>query len=327
MAWASRKGIEALFSNDDFNALVLRGQFRLVVGMDAVTDTAALEALSELEAENSGLNVSVFVHDRPWLFHPKLWWFLRPDGTITTVIGSGNLTAWGLRSNWEASSVAQLTGDDATRLREQLGEFLDEHQRYLRSSDDEEALRLAADNSGTERSIRRRIGAVRNRRPAGDPAAGNWLITELSKSRKNSAGDSMFSQASFPQAIFENFFGYTEGGMDLQLFSVDDDGHLGPIENTRGRYKPKSVNFYFELGAARGLAYPAEGHPVALFHRAETGEFTYMLLLPGTPGFESARSLLPPPNGNRKRRALLARADVERAWPTSPLLTAHSPTE
>lgn len=328
MAWASRRGLESLFGNTSFSEFVSAHPFRLVIGVDAVTDTAALNTLAELRAAHPGLSASVFVHDKSWLFHPKLVWFIRADGSVAIVAGSGNLTSWGLRSSWEATVLTTLVDEEAASTISTLARFIGDHQEYLLDPDDQRVRDRAARNSGTENSIRHARSLV----PSPAPEVGEqtqetlWLVTELRKSRKNARGESMFSQASFSRQEFDDFFGYVEGGMDIQLFEVEADGGVGALESRRGRYKPASVNYYFELGAARGLPYPSTGSPVAVFCRLESGEFLYTLVLPGAPGTGELDALLSSEaQGGGKRHAIVTRAQIEAAWPGCPIFVAVEP--
>src|SRR5262245_32724540 len=91
-SYARSNGVELLLRDPAFDDFLSRGQFELVVGVDCVTDTAALDRLALIERELPNLSVKVFLHDRArTTFHPKLCWFRRAGGGVT-VIGSGNLT-------------------------------------------------------------------------------------------------------------------------------------------------------------------------------------------------------------------------------------------
>jgi YaaC-like Protein len=99
--FATRDGVQLLFGNREFRQfLEATDGFELVVGIDAITNIAALDKISALATQ--GLRARAFWHQRqPLLFHPKVSWFRRVRG-MTLVVGSGNLTPGGLRSNWEA---------------------------------------------------------------------------------------------------------------------------------------------------------------------------------------------------------------------------------
>src|SRR6266498_3106816 len=91
-AFVSEHGIEALLEDPAFRQFLDRGgQASLVVGIDAVTDPAALRALVRLTEERAAVEVRVFHNDSRGLFHPKICHFTRTDGTQSVVVGSGNL--------------------------------------------------------------------------------------------------------------------------------------------------------------------------------------------------------------------------------------------
>lgn len=97
VAWARFRGIRRI--SDDLDALRSRGgAARLVVGIDEgiATRPGLLLALRHFS--------EVFVlHDRPGVtFHPKLY-LAEGDEAAALLVGSGNLTAGGLFSNYEAA--------------------------------------------------------------------------------------------------------------------------------------------------------------------------------------------------------------------------------
>jgi hypothetical protein len=97
VAWARFRGVRRI--SDELGALRGRsGTSRLIVGIDEGIATrpgliVALRYFSEVYV----------LHDRPGLtFHPKLY-LAEGKGSAALLVGSGNLTAGGLFSNYEAS--------------------------------------------------------------------------------------------------------------------------------------------------------------------------------------------------------------------------------
>ena len=104
-AFVSRDGVQMLMENADFETMIERGPYTLVVGTDHITNEAALTKLSELKNAHNNLTVFAFLHEHNnSIFHPKYSWFRNENGG-TLVIGSGNLTVNGLRRNQEAFSI------------------------------------------------------------------------------------------------------------------------------------------------------------------------------------------------------------------------------
>src|ERR1700736_5180570 len=98
-AFVSVDGIKLLFANRAFARFSQRHPFEVVVGVDRITNVAALCALEELTNQLPNLSVEVFLHNRSGaVFHPKLCWFRTNEGG-NLITGSGNLTAGGLRDN------------------------------------------------------------------------------------------------------------------------------------------------------------------------------------------------------------------------------------
>ena len=92
-AFMSAGGVRMFLKDTSFGEFVGRGQFDLVVGVDAITDGKAIDELSAVTANFPGLGARVLVPTHPRsIFHPKFAWFDRGDGGLL-LTGSGNLTA------------------------------------------------------------------------------------------------------------------------------------------------------------------------------------------------------------------------------------------
>jgi HKD family nuclease len=119
-AWASASGVQLLIEDEAFVDLATTGPFRLVIGVDAITDAKALDELSRAEKRFKGLEVRAFLHNEPnVLFHPKCCWFRR-GAEVRLIVGSGNLTLGGLRGNWEAFAEDTLKGTTAVAFQEAI---------------------------------------------------------------------------------------------------------------------------------------------------------------------------------------------------------------
>lgn len=269
-AFATKAGVDLLFDKKAaFTRFLNRAErFRLVVGVDAITSSAALDALAAVSA--SALEARVFMHRQPQLFHPKLAWFKRRAG-FRLVIGSGNLTLGGLKSNWEAFSVVDLRGLEASRAELELDRWFTRWDSALHTVDDPDVRRRAAHNKGRERDLQGSVPDDTGVRLETDEyrsydAREPVLIAEISK------GGSRPSQANFHLRHFELYFGAKKGiKRQIILNRVGTDGVLHGLE-LRDSVEVKSRNYRFELAAAfGGRAYPAKGRPIAAFVRTAGG--------------------------------------------------------
>ena len=193
----------------------------------------------------------------------------------------------------------------------------------LRSLDDPAVIDRARANA----EARRQLLVERAARPSATvpaPPAGTSdhtvseavLIAEIPR-----AGD-RWNQANFDLATYEGYFGAKAGTQRrIVLRSVTGRGELAPPES-RPSVEVASQNYRFELAAARHLAYPANGRPVAIFVREAARSFLYTLLLPGDSGYDQVASLLTSLWRGRADRMRRVRTDVHTlaaAWPGAPL--------
>jgi hypothetical protein len=320
MAWTNASGVAAFLDNDTFTKFIRSGQFELVVGLDSITDTAAIKKLIALSNHWPGLSIRAFMHDESVFFHPKLVWFTSADG-LTLIVGSGNLTMGGLKGNWEAFVVTRLVGADATAINAQLAEWLSVWDSNLIPIDDPRVLEKAANNAGSERALKKAT-KTSAAEPKATDAAVAILIAEIPRSKNR------WSQANFDVGNYEHFFGAQVGTKkQVLLYHVRDDGTLDEVES-RPSVQVKSHNYRFEIAAARGLPYPTEGRPIGVFMRLSTGAFLYVLLLPEDSGYITASTVLADhaivPSGQMRRYRMTAE-DLKGLWPDAPLWQAKLP--
>ena len=326
-AWATASGVRALFENPDFAAFLARASFELVIGTDSITDTKALNALQKAQALYPKLSVKMAVNDTRPLFHPKLAWFIS-EQKLTLIVGSGNLTRGGLLGNWEAFSVSEMPIEDLADILLSLEDWTETIDPGLLETDDPRVADRVSQNSGDERTVKRASAAPAKVSSKPTDFDG-WLIAELNKSRKDSSGRSMFSQASFDGETFASFFNFSGGEVDVVLYPVAGDGSIGELESRKGRYKAASVNYYFELGSVQGQPYPSSGRPTAVFGRLSSGGYVYRVFLPGDPGHSELEAWLKinarAASSVRMRRKIVSTDEVHAAWPANPVLTAETP--
>lgn len=311
-AWANRNGIRLLFDDTAFEDFLSKANFDLMIGTDAVTDESAIDALLARADAFPTLSARAFVTGGKALFHPKLAWF-EHDDYLSLIVGSGNLTMGGLRSNWEAHTVTRMDGDDRDVARESIASFFESQTDFLFDIKDPLVRRAVQGNSGNER----RIGHSFHRQNLSDSeiAADGVLIAEVPKA------SSRWSQVNFDAESYTEFFGAKIGVSTRVIFRhVGLDGEIDEPE-VRQSVEVLSKNYRFELAAAKGIAYPPHGSPIAVFCKLVTGEFLYTLLLPDDDDFSlvsTFMSTLWTGSSHRKIRVRTSLSDLHEAWPSSP---------
>lgn len=318
-AWCNEPGVKALLEDETFTRFLRRSSFELIVGVDSITDRAALEAIANVSLRRPNLAARAFVHDQDALFHPKLAWF-ESKSSLTLIIGSGNLTIGGLRGNWEAYATCRLRGRSADATKNRILGWINSRRASLLNLDDPRVIERTKQNVGNERDLKRlqKSPAPKAIRKAESPV----LIAEIPRAGQR------WGQANFDVEHYEGFFGAKVGTQRrIVLYHVADDGNLGPLES-RPSVEVDSRNYRFELAAARGHRYPSRDRPIGVFLRLATGEFLYRLLFPADPQYRTVNQILAahwsgPPG--RMRRITLSWADLHRDWPNSPLNKAQLP--
>lgn len=90
-------------------------------------------------------------------------------------------------------------------------------------------------------------------------------------------------------------------------------------------YSEANKNYKIEVGAARGLQYPADNRrPIIVFLQRQLRSYDYLLLMPGNTGYERLLGLsnnLPSP-GRGLPRPVTDIPAFSHAWPDCPLLQA-----
>lgn len=312
-AWVNVNGVKSLLEDDVFDEFLLNSNFRLFVGTDSITDPPAVEKLIEIAAGRPRLDVRAFMSPTTSLFHPKMAWF-EHHAHLSLIVGSGNLTMGGLKSNWEAFVLLKLAGAEREDALRQIENFLTSVTDHLLPVTDPRVLERATRNTGNERSLRTpRTPAPRA--PRVSTAVEEVLVAEIPR-----AGN-RWAQANFDLENYEGFFGAQVGSQRrISLHHVDASGELGEVES-RPSVEVASQNYRFELAAARGRDYPSEGSPIGVFLRLGTGEFLYLLLLPGEVGYDEVDNLLTTRwlgRADRKRRVRCTVVELQAAWPDSP---------
>jgi hypothetical protein len=321
-AFATSTGIDTAFAEPEVRKLLGTGQFQLVVGLDAITDTAAVAAIKTAKAALPNASVSMFYNPKGGvLYHPKTMFFKRPAGG-RCLTGSGNLTLGGLRNNWEAFWRADVSIADAAALEAQWATWVTHHKDNLLPPDDPRVTAQAALNAKTRAKIQKAVKetdaealAALEEEAAETASLNPFLIAEVPKNRPG--------QADVGIVTYQGFFGVTLGKpRDVTFYQVRPDGSLAPPEE-RHAVAADSGNYRFEVGALRGLQHPANDHFILVFERIGKSEYKYVLLKPDEAGHASVQKFLNDNyfvSGNSKRRVVVTQSDVQAAWAGNPLL-------
>lgn len=320
-AWTNSSGVKTFFGDSVIHEMLKQSEFDLVVGTDTITDSKAIEALRDEESSNSNFKVKAFLSPVSSLFHPKLAWY-EHENYLSLIVGSGNLTMGGLLANWEAMTITHLTGVQASEARASIAEFMSSHSDSLYALTDQRVIDRVEQNNGNERTLRVSPPDLPDSTPDAQSDAVEALVAEIP------AAGGRWSQANFDRANYEEFFGAKVGSQRrIVLQHVSLDGTLGAIES-RQSVEVASQNYRFELAAAKGIKYPANGAPIGVFLRLATGQFLYTVLLPSDDGYDGMVDFLE----NRwsgpkrqKRRVRTSASDLHSEWKDSPLWQAQVP--
>lgn len=286
-SFATAEGVRLLLEDEAFKALLDRGEFYLIVGVDAVTVPAALDLLRQAEEEHVSLRVRVFYHETSGvLFHPKLAWFAM-EGVGRVLVGSANLTRGGLLKNWEAVGRSELDTKGLATLLAQWERWLDDNQHNLLPVGDPRVIARARRNETDRRRRHEEIEVEAADTEVGvvDPDT-PVLVAEIPRS------DVRWKQANFDLQTYQEFFQLSPGlHRRVVLIPVAQDGSVGDPEVRQG-VSVKSHNFRLELGQATGRNYPETGRPIGVFLRIGTRQFRYRLLMPGEDDHAAVAAML-----------------------------------
>jgi PLD-like domain len=292
-AFASAAGVKLMLHDEEISSFLSNSPFELVVGMDAITDTEALDAILATVAKCTNLKPRVFLGSPPGsMFHPKTCWFRHSSGGVC-LVGSGNLTAGGLRGNCEVFSVVTLTQTQLRRVDRMWNSWSRFHASELLPLDHPDVQKKASENAQQKRVWKKLQNDIlvegRHGRISVAPAtteSAAVLIAEIPR------GGSRWNQANFDLETFRGFFGASSGRTQrIMLTHVDIHGLTGPQE-VRPSVAVKSHNYRFELDAAADLQYPPKRRPIAVFVRVATRTFRYRLLMPGIQGYREVSAYL-----------------------------------
>ena len=334
-AFASKTGVNLCFKDEALSKLTAGSKFKLIVGVDQITNSQALAALGDIAYINAEFDVMAYLNTSGRsIFHPKFMWFKKQRGG-TLVVGSGNLTLNGLRHNCEAFVTLELDeakmlgflhkwdlwiGEVSSKLFPiDSTEIVEQAKRNHRANaaaasggkhPEAPAIRKPGLESGMEQ---RAVSAGEN---VSEALTDEWMPADdqLVLAAEIPKASDRWNQANFDKDSFENYFGATVGDSSVRVLlrHIADDGSLGEIES-RPSVSVRSQNYRFELGAAAGLAYPPEGagRPIAVFVKLNTRTFLYTLCMPGTTHYDGLKNFCASQYEGRQDQMMRVRTTVD----------------
>ena len=329
-AFASQAGIRLLIDDPLVQKCMRDGcDVELVIGIDAVTNRQALEYLQELEGRpGSRLHPKVFWTKPTGLFHPKISDFTYQDGGRTLIVGSGNLTPGGLRTNFEGYLVLSASANEQLEAFA-LDEFLVRHAGDIRSIDDDALERAARNLSWPIQNIRQPEGpVVQSGTESGSKQQRTVPFDQSDRvlaARVPRAGG-RWAQVHFNADVVRDFFRIVDFvSHRVYLTHVDSSGERGETEVRPCVYSQKSnKNHKIEIMAARDRPYPMSVPPVLVFLERRLRTFDYMLLMPSDDGHQQAMELTEslPSVGRGFRRVITNAKILSDHWNRCPLLAS-----
>ncbi|MHB1220034.1 MAG: phospholipase D family protein [Alphaproteobacteria bacterium] len=325
-AFASANGVKLLAAEGAFDTFLKASKFVAVIGLDAITDTNALEELRKLQMKRPNFKPKLFLHSTVGsLFHPKTLWLKAKDGSGVIITGSGNLTPGGLKSNWEALAVETLSPGDMAAAEKSWDSWLTIHKSELLDINDERVIAKAKANKIVKSKVQKIVKTQEGEQEDAEAEViqeveqelqlNPVLIAEIPKA------STRWEQANFDKKSYIEFFGVNmKSPKSVQFFNVQADGSL-KAEKTRPPVTVKSRNFRFEVGAAKGIPYPVKGVPIAVFERISDTDFKYILLLPSNPNHKRFANFLDhtyPKKSKNLRRVQITAGDLQKIWPAAP---------
>lgn len=323
-SFATGNGVESLFYEDPVVRQFISGQtVELLIGIDSITDTAALQKLKELGEQLDGFQVQVFRSSGATLFHPKLSSFFEPEeDRVTVILGSGNLTPGGLRTNTEAYAIITGTSQEMSSLSawdrfmaNRLVQITGINERAMeRASENELALR--------RRGRRAEEDETRLEELADETGGDAQAEIELLAATVPSGGD-RWHQIHFNADVIDQFIQMRPNSEQRAfLRSVDSSGNLGPEEQRPLVFSEANKNYKIEMASHRGIEYPVEAPPVLLMKKVGVRIFHYMILFQEDNGYEQIARFIQdkPAVGRGLPRVLSTVNELSTYWPDCPLI-------
>ncbi|QIB68659.1 hypothetical protein Ami103574_04690 [Aminipila butyrica] len=299
-AFVSADGVRLLMDNPIFEQFMEDGTYHLIAGLDDITNLRTLAALKEYGDQFPQMRAEAFLHPTTGsTFHPKYSWFRYPRGGVL-VLGSGNLTAKGLRRNTEAFVVQKLDEMEMQRVEQKWIDWLHYSRPYLKALNSPEVIAKAGENGrrAEEKTSANSFADGHQSAPGGlsastpvnwDSEQGAWSFDSDSPVlvAECQPGANGTYQLNVDAALAKAFFGTATGPLEYMVWrEVTDAGTLGDI-----RWQPDGMTSHkicqIELPPCRYRIKAAEKElPFAVFVRLAPRTLLYAVLLPGNRGYK-----------------------------------------
>lgn len=336
-SWTTGATLSKVFLEDpDVKAFAQTGNVDLVIGMDAITTDYALNKLVDLNNTYSGFQSRIFNNNVCDLFHPKISHFEFEDGEHILLIGSGNFTLTGLKTNIEAYTITSGSIDEMPSVFA-WDKFLAFHDCRIREIDDEAIEKakqnrikfarkkrlLEAEIEVEEESI---IDEIQDETEEIVEAQTSVRLSESSRVlvAQIPAAGRRWKQIHYNAAVVESFFqAHANSHQRIFLKEMRLDGTLGPDEVRPVIYSSSNKNYKIEVNSPRtAIHYPSNGAPIILLREVAVRNFMYMLILPSDECYNSINSFLLQSEsvGKGFKRVITDSATLKNIWSTCPLV-------
>lgn len=295
-AFISAEGVKLFLEHELFEVFMLQGKFTLIVGTDEITNEKSLEALAKVkEKYRNNIDILAFLNENNTsIYHPKYSWF-KSQESGKLIIGSGNLTARGLKMNREAFAVIDLPLDKINEIESEWSKWMIENATNLRSIDDVDVIErvklnrftkakkviqlVKPDNKDDEMQKQiKEIIKINDQEEDVEEEIASWLFNDDSKvlvTEISRNGDRV-TQANFSKQVFENFFGapvWVNGRYHITLKTIKANFTLSPPEITTA-VSVASQNWRFELNE---MKYGSTERTIGTFVKVGPKMFIYII--------------------------------------------------
>lgn len=329
-AFGSARGVQLLAQEDAFKSFLKNATFKLIVGLDAITDTRAVAELRKLGEAYPNFKPLLFLHATGSLFHPKTIW-LKTDNGGVIITGSGNLTQGGLQVNWEAMAVQTLNNSEMAKAEDTWNAWLKSHSKELLEVDDPAVTARAKANERVREKIKKALNVSEDETPEVEEAinAAAEVVEEVSQElltpmlvAEAPKGANRWAQVGFDLETYRNFFGVQANKKKhAKFYQVKPDGTLHQAEDVES-VSVKSKNYRFEVAAAAGLSYPTKGVPILVFEKTGPSSFNYVLRMPGHPDHTVLATYLATLKKSRAmKRIPMPKGQLKKIWPAGPFFS------
>ncbi len=286
-AFVSADGVNLLMNNPIFGNFIAKGSYSLIIGMDEITNTRTLAELNQFSSQYPNLTVRALLHNtKGSTFHPKYSWFKYQYGGML-VLGSGNLTAKGLRKNTEAFVVQPLDEGEIRAIERKWEDWVNCSEEWLKPLYDPEVIKRAEKNT--------RLSDKNAKLTTRDDELEAWqfdsnsdvLIAELAVEfdiKKNK-----YHQVDFDIQTGAIFFGADfSRNKDIVLRRVTSQGFIGGIETASINIVP-GRKYRVEFIPCGHVQKWTKGFPFVVFVKLSTRTFLYTVVTSEDRGYKQLK--------------------------------------